>query len=109
MMGYVEIPVSKIIVKEEILPREGLNKEVLSRYAETIHENLRDIPFPPITVTPVKDKYLLLDGLHRLEAHRITDREKIKAVIVECKDEAQMIEKALVANLKHGLRLSKEE
>ncbi|EDP74802.1 chromosome partitioning protein [Hydrogenivirga sp. 128-5-R1-1] len=108
-MNAVEVPVSKILVNEEILPREGLNKEVLSRYAETIHEHIDDIPFPPITVTPAKDRYLLIDGLHRLEAHRITGMENIKAVIVECKDEAQMVEKALVANLKHGLRLSKEE
>ncbi len=41
-MNAVEIPVSKITVKEEILPREGLNEEVLARYIETIHESPDD-------------------------------------------------------------------
>ena len=109
-MENTEIPVSDIIVNEDILPRIALNKEVLGRYAETIHENIDNIPFPPILVTPSGDnRFILIDGHHRLEAHRITGIERIKAIVVECRDEAHMVEKALVANLKHGLRLSKQE
>jgi hypothetical protein len=66
------IPISSIILDEDIYPRKGIDPKRVGIFAE----NLRDgFKFEPIEVEPAPDKpgkYRLLDGAHRWSAYKST-------------------------------------
>ena len=67
-----KIPISSIILDEDIYPRKGIDPRRVGIFAE----NLRDgFKFEPIEVEPAPDKpgkYRLLDGAHRWNAYKTT-------------------------------------
>ena len=67
-----KIPISSIILDEDIYPRKGIDPRRVGIFAE----NLRDgFKFEPIEVEPATDKpgkYRLLDGAHRWNAYKTT-------------------------------------
>lgn len=60
---------------------------------------------PPVTVRPVDGHYVLVDGHHRLEAHRLEERTEVRAVVVDLDDD-EAYEAAVAANVTHGKPLS---
>ena len=76
-----QIPVSSIILDEDIYPRKGINHRRVGIFSE----NLRDgFTFDPIEVEPCPDKpgyYRLLDGAHRWSTYKSTGVEEVKAII----------------------------
>ena len=76
-----QIPVSSIILDEDIYPRKGIDHRRVGIFSE----NLRDgFTFDPIEVEPCHDKpgyYRLLDGAHRWSAYKSTGVETVKAII----------------------------
>jgi hypothetical protein len=76
-----QIPVSSIILDEEIYPRKGIDH----RRVDIFSENLRDgFRFDPIEVEPCPDKpgyYRLLDGAHRWSAYKSMGVKTVKAII----------------------------
>jgi len=67
------------------------------------------VEFDPILVWDKGGEYWVIDGVHRLEAHKRVGRSTIKAELISCKDEIDCQIKAIQANLKHGLSIKKEE
>ena len=75
------IPISSIVLDEDIYPRKGIDPRRVGIFAE----NLRDgFKFEPIKVEPAPDKpgkYRLLDGAHRWSAYKSTGLTETEAVI----------------------------
>jgi hypothetical protein len=60
-----KIPISSIILDEEIYPRKGIDQKRVGIFAENFRDGFK---FDPIEVQPDPDKpgkYRLLDGVHR--------------------------------------------
>ena len=86
MLGWNRVvrPI-RISIDEVYVPvkrRKTLVAETVETLAESIlEEGLRD----PIHVRPDKDRYVLVSGLHRLEACRELGEEKIDAILVQAR------------------------
>lgn len=76
-----KIPISSIILNEDIYPRKGLDQKRVGIFAENIRD---DFKFDPIEVEPDPDrpgKYRLLDGVHRWSAYKTVGMTDLEAVI----------------------------
>jgi len=65
-----KIPISSIILNEDIYPRKGIDQKRVGIFAENIRDGFK---FEPIEVEPDPDKpgkYRLLDGAHRWGAYK---------------------------------------
>jgi biotin operon repressor len=65
-----QIPISSIILDEDIYPRKGIDHRRVGIFAENIRDGFK---FEPIEVEPAPDrpgKYRLLDGVHRWNAYK---------------------------------------
>jgi hypothetical protein len=81
----IEIPISSIILDEDIYPRKGIDHKRVGMFAENIRDGFK---FDPIEVEPVPDKpgwYRLLDGAHRWSAYKLTGKLKVKVLVQELK------------------------
>jgi len=75
------IPISSIVLDEDIYPRKGIDHRRAGIFAENIRDGFK---FEPIEVEPDPDKpgrYRLLDGAHRWDAYRSTGLTEAEAVI----------------------------
>ena len=68
------IPVDGVVWDPSVYPRAKWNTSTIERYAEALRAGAE---FPPIVIDA--DTGLLLDGKHRLEAHRKAGVEEIAA------------------------------
>jgi hypothetical protein len=99
------LPLSSIYIDPEIQIRESTSQERIDLYREILDQ------LPPIRVYDTgADKYLLSDGFQRMAAAETSDppRTEIKAEIVQG-TRWDAWEYAAVANMTHGLYLSKSE
>ena len=79
------IPIDQVYVP--VKRRKGLNAEVVKRIAESILEVGQETP---ISVRPDKDRqFVLLDGMHRLEACKALGETAIMALIGSVGDFAE--------------------
>ncbi len=79
----IEIPISSIILDEDIYPRKGIDHRRVGMFAENIRDGFE---FDPIEVEPVPDQpgwYRLLDGAHRWSAFKLTGKVKVKVLVQE--------------------------
>lgn len=81
-------------------PRESINDEVASSYAEEIQAGTT---FPPVTVFYDGEAYWLADGFHRVHAHFLAGKKKV-AVHVRQGRRRDAILFSVGANATHGLR-----
>jgi len=104
----VELELASLVVPQGLLPRvlTGTVEEKVEEYKEMLEQG---VEFDPIIVWKRGGEYWVVDGAHRVEAHRRAGRKTIKAKILELKDELEYRIEAIKANLKHGLPLQKEE
>jgi ParB-like chromosome segregation protein Spo0J len=66
------IPISAIILDEDIYPRKGIDPRRIGIFAENIRDGFK---FDPIEVEPAPGKpgmYRILDGAHRWSAYKST-------------------------------------
>jgi hypothetical protein len=76
-----QIPVSSIILDEDIYPRKGIDHKRVGIFAENIRDG---VAFDPIEVEPCPDKpgfFRHLDGVHRWSAFKSTGVEEVKVII----------------------------
>lgn len=76
-----KIPISSIILDEDIYPRKGIDHRRVGIFAENIRDGFK---FDPIEVEPDPNKpgrYRLLDGAHRWGAYKSTGVAEAEAVI----------------------------
>ncbi len=76
-----KIPVSSIVLDEDIYPRKNIDRKRVGIFSENIREGFK---FDPVEVEPVPDRpgiYRLLDGAHRWSAYKSTGITEIKVII----------------------------
>ncbi len=98
------LKIKEIVIIEKIYPRKSLSEGLAKSYAKAMKKG--EI-FPSVFVALFQHKYILVDGRHRLEAHKINGEQFIKADIKSNFPSMNDIYLASIrANLKHGLRFS---
>jgi transcriptional regulator with XRE-family HTH domain len=99
-----EIALSAVVFDATIYPRVEWLQATVNRYAEALNA---DEQFPPIVLEP--DTNRLLDGMHRLQAHKQAMRDTISVVWQEVP--AGVPPKLFAASLsaKHGDRIKGDE
>jgi hypothetical protein len=122
----LRINIKDIEIDEDIYPRKHKNEKTISSYVEALKANAM---FPPIEVQKISvdggKKTILLDGLHRLEAHKCINKDKevkdeLKAKEIDAfffnddtlekKDNLKILRiEAISQNLKHGDRLDNKD
>jgi transposase-like protein len=111
------VPISSIIVIPDLYPRERNMEERIEMFADIFRNNPNDVP--PIIVAPLadEDKYILVDGNHRLAgASKVTFRIKVDVytdlVVSDLDSEEtkrELIARAALANWYHGQPLTYQE
>lgn len=103
-MSTETVPLSAVVVDMDIYPRAEWSQATVNRYAEAINA---ECVFPPIVLEP--DTNRLLDGMHRLQAHKQALRDEIR---VEWKTIPDGVPGKLYAaslSVKHGDRIKGDE
>lgn len=95
-----KINISQIVFCKELYPRNELDNENVNSYRDAIDK------LPPITLS--KDN-ILIDGYHRLTAHRLEGFTEIEAEILDITDEKDILLEAIRRNTTHGKQLTKKE
>lgn len=93
------INVADVQYREDLYPRASFDQETVNRYRLAL-DNL-----PPILVNP---NNILIDGYHRLIAHRIEQRDTIAAEVLNVADD-DVLWCATETNARHGFQLSRED
>jgi len=109
MNVVLELEIKAIHIPWDLLPRviTGRSEDKVKEYVDMIESG---VEFDPILVWDKGNgEYWVIDGVHRIEAHKRVGRSTIKAELISCKNETDYRIKAIQANLKHGLPLKKEE
>ena len=99
------LDVSVVRIDGDTQPRTAINPGIVQEYAEAMQAGDE---FPPVTVVHDGATFWLVDGFHRLFAHRRLNRQQIKAEVVtgELKDARWL---SVAANKAHGLRRTNED
>ena len=97
-----KIKLSKINIGGGTQPREDIDEEIVSEYAECMKEGDK---FPPVVLFNDGAKYWLADGFHRYHASKKIGYLEIEADVKQgTKRDAILY--SVSANSKHGLRRS---
>jgi hypothetical protein len=99
-VSAVEVPVDKVVFREDLYPRITHDPQTVQKYAADL-----DV-LPPIEVN---QRYELIDGWHRWTAHKKNNVETIRVTITETLSDAQLMELAIERNAAYGLQLSQED
>lgn len=99
-----EVTLAEVAFDETIYPRAEWSQATINRYAEAL--NAGD-EFPPIVLET--DTNRLLDGKHRLEAHRQAIRDTIRVVWQEIPEGVPAKLFAASLSAKHGDRINGDE
>lgn len=99
-----EIKISEVVFDPAIYPRIEWSQATVNRYAEAI--NAGD-EFPPIVLEA--DTNRLLDGMHRLQAHKQALKDEIRVVWQTIPDGVPPKLYAASLSAKHGDRIKGEE
>lgn len=85
--------------------RSRMNPSVVKDYEENL---IAGVSFPPITVVRTTDEFIVIDGFHRLNAHRNQGRDRIESEIIDG-DRGTALKLAIASNQTHGLQRSTED
>lgn len=96
----MQVKIDQIRLIKELYPRFELDNTAVNLYRTNL-ENL-----PPILVN---QDHILIDGYHRLVAHRIEQKETIEAEIINTSSDGDVLVEAIRRNSTHGKQLSYEE
>ncbi|MDL1978044.1 MAG: ParB N-terminal domain-containing protein [Deltaproteobacteria bacterium] len=83
-MEALNIAIKKVVQDQGIYPRFNTDIERIRLFAELLDCDTR---FPPIKVVRENGFFVLLDGQHRLEAHRQAGKERIPCEVWKIKKE----------------------
>jgi ParB-like chromosome segregation protein Spo0J len=95
-----QVSVSAVVERDDLYPRIEHDQNKAQEYADNIDS------LPPIWVNQHNE---LIDGKHRLIAHRLRGREQIAAQVVPTRSDEHLLELAISTNAKHGLQLSQAD
>lgn len=89
--------VDAVVYREDLYPRIEPNASLIQRYAQNL-----DV-LPPIEVN---QDNILIDGFHRLTAHRKNEAETIRVVVTPTESDLDIFALAIERNARHGMQLS---
>ena len=92
--------VTDIIVRDDLYPRLELNLQKVQEYSENIEL------LPPIIVN---QDNILIDGKHRLIAHKKNNLLEIECVVETTSSDDEIRLRAIETNSTHGLQLSNDD
>lgn len=112
-----DFPLDLLETEQGIYPRFRTSEETVEQYRDAMEQGEQ---FPPIEVAYYKDRFILLDGFHRVAAYRRLFEEQkemdptkiiptFSARIHRVKNELELYILAVRFNTRHGLPLSREE
>lgn len=87
--------VAKVRVEQDLYPRQSTNPKLVERYRDCLDK------LPPIEVTP---EGILIDGFHRLTAHKAAGLNSIPVHVVDADADA-VLRLAITRNNAHGFQL----
>ena len=96
----IELQPHDVLFRQDLYPRIKVEPALIQRYAEN-----PDL-LPPIEVN---QNNILIDGYHRLTAHRKVGAKTIQAKVTETATEAELYALAIRRNAAHGLQLSEND
>lgn len=76
------IPITQIILDEEIYPRTGVNPRRVSMFAENMRDGFKMDPIEVEIHAEYGDKYRILDGAHRWHAYKEIGATEIPVHII---------------------------
>lgn len=100
------MPISEIKVDKEIYPRETTLWGTEYKYSIALKSGAI---FPPILVGKYLGETILIDGLHRINAHKRNHSTNIDAITRNYTDKATMLMDAIKSNVEHGANLKMSE
>ena len=95
--GKMKQQIKDIIIRMDLYPRFEVNPRKVEEYAENIEK------LPPVLTN---QNNILIDGLHRLKAHRQVGLKEIEVIVEKTASENDLYLRAIETNAKHGLQLS---
>lgn len=93
-------PIADVKFRADLYPRLKHSQEKAQEYAEHIEQ------LPPIEVNQHSE---LIDGYHRLVAHKLCNLEEIEVTVTETSSDNHLLSLAIQRNAKHGFQLSQED
>lgn len=108
MFGNTKIlDVNEINLDKDIYPRVDTFWVTVYAYADSMKTGSK---FPPVVVTELDNKFVLVDGWHRFEAQaKLLKRKHIEAEIIKCRDKNEAFIEAIQRNAYHGRQFSAYE
>ena len=98
------LPLTSIYIDESVSPRgHDLNLDYIDQLRDCLDA------LPPVAVFVVGEKKVLVDGFHRFHAFAAAKREVIPVTVVGNRTITEAKDYADLANLQHGLRLTKPQ
>lgn len=94
-----KVNIADLKLDASIWPRSGLDEEAIERYRDCLDE------LPPISVD--RETMTVLDGWHRVEAHKREGKETIRADWQDCPPHL-LVARAYALNARHGLPVANE-
>lgn len=88
--------IDKITTREDLYPRLEIDTKKIQEYSENIEK------LPPIEIN---QDNILVDGLHRIKAHKQAERDEIEYTIFNTKSDNDIMMRAIELNATHGLQL----
>ena len=98
-MAIKQVAFSELIQDYTLYPRTQVSSVTVAQLAEALEAG---VTLPPIRVDAATMR--VIDGFHRIEAHKKVGRETIAAHLETVVDEQDFFEKAVAANSAHGTR-----
>lgn len=103
----MKININQIYLDKEVYPRMHSDFVTLSRYINALDSGAK---FPPIVVAQLSKKgYVLIDGYHRLEAHKVRKYKQIEAIVLPLKSKKEMYAESVRLNATHGKAFTTQE
>ena len=79
--AITKIPISDIILDDEIYPRDGVDQKRVGIFAENIRDGFKFDPIEVQTHPDLTGKYRILDGVHRWSAYKATGSAEPEVII----------------------------
>ena len=100
------LKVNQIELDNSIYPRINWSWQTSYDYAMSMKAGAE---FPPITVAKVENKFLLVDGKHRLEALKMNKEQYVSADVLEGLSTNDIYIEAVKRNINHGRHFSPQD
>lgn len=96
----MKVLIADITFVRELYPRFEADNGTINQYRQSINQ------LPPIILTK---ENVLVDGYHRLLAHKLEGLHEIEVTFIDCQDESEILIEAIKRNSTHGIQLSIKE